>query len=526
LYELVQHAPSSITVVPDRVPASLAHPRPEEGAVATAVVEERQLLKSLRWWDGFTIAMCNPGFLFGTLGFTLGIFGVLGSVILWGISAILGMVLTWIYVEPAMMFPNRSGGIPVYAHEAWRKYTTLVGPVAAFGYWIGWSVVLAIFGKIIGDLVQARWFASTTWTVNDGIVHLGLSHFIAIGVIIAVWAFNIFGIKPMKALNYITAGLLVIALIVLIIVPYLSGDWHSANVHATWPGPWGGFKLAIVYLFILAWSSWAAEVGATFAPEYKTERDTQFALRSSAIFVVGVFTLLPLGLGGVTGIPAAATQEGQFYSAAFQTIAGHTFGTIFLICLLASLVLAMSSATADGSRALYGISRSGMTIKQLGELNRWNVPGRAMSVDLVVNVLLVLFISSNLAILYMSNIGYVLAHLLAVSGFLLLRKDRPNWPRPIRLGAIWVPIAMLMTAVVAFLLIVGAGAPKLNGYGTWTDFGIGVGVLGASILLYIYRRVVQDGEKVHFREETPTMPEDGHWPAGFSAPAPATPAAG
>ena len=39
-----------------------------------------------------------------------------------------------------------------------------------------------------------------------------------------------------------------------------------------------------------------------------------------------------------------------------------------------------------------------------------------MTVDLVVNVLLVLFISSNLAILYMSNIGYVLAHVLAVSG--------------------------------------------------------------------------------------------------------------
>ena len=90
----------------------------------------------------------------------------------------------------------------------------------------------------------------------------------------------------------------------------------------------------------------------------------------------------------------------------------------------------MSSSTADGGRALYGISKAGMTVKQLGVLNRFHVPGRAMTVDLVVNVLLVLFISSNLAILYMSNIGYVLAHLFAVSGFLLLRKDRPNWPRP------------------------------------------------------------------------------------------------
>jgi amino acid transporter len=488
--------------------------------MAEAVVEERHLIKSLRWWDGFTIAMCNPGFLFASLGFTLGIFGVWGSVILWGISAIIGMVLTWIYVEPAMMFPNKSGGISLYANEAWRKYTTFVGPVATFGYWIGWSVVLAIFGKIIGDLIVARWFPTSTWSVYDGVVHLTLANFIAIGIIAGVWAFNIFGIRPMKGLTYVTAGLLCLVLIFFMFVPYISGHWHSSNVHATFPGPWGGTKLVFVYLFILGWSSWACEVCATFAPEYKTERDTRIAMRSSAIFVVGVFILVPLGLGGVTGVPALATQEGEFYTTALQTLAGHTFGTFLLICLIASLILSMSSSTADGSRALYGISKAGLTIKQLGKLNRWNVPGPAMTVDLVVNTLLVLFISSNLAILYMSNIGYILAHLLAVSGFLLLRKDRPNWPRPHKLGAIWIPIAWFMTILVAFLLVVGALAPHLNGYGTWTDFAIGVGVLLLSVVLFIFRRVVQDGEQIHFREETPTMPAAGDWPDGFEAPAP------
>jgi amino acid transporter len=488
--------------------------------MAEAVVEERHLIKSLRWWDGFTIAMCNPGFLFASLGFTLGIFGVVGSIVLWGVSAIIGMVLTWIYIEPAMMFPNQSGGISLYANEAWRKYTTFVGPIATFGYWIGWSVVLAIFGKIIGDLIVSRWFPNSTWTVYDGVVHLGLANFIAIGVIAAVWAFNIFGIRPMKGLTYVTAGLLFLVLIFFMFVPYAS-HWHSSNVHATWPGPWGGTKLAFVYLFILGWSSWACEVCATFAPEYKTERDTHIAMRSSAIFVVGVFILVPLGLGGVTGVPPTATQEGQFYTGALQTLAGHTFGTFLLICLIASLILSMSSSTADGSRALYGISKAGLTIKQLGKLNRWHVPGNAMTVDLVVNVLLVLFISSNLAILYMSNIGYILAHLLAVSGVLLLRKDRPHWPRPYKLSAIWIPIAWFMTFLVAFLLIVGALAPHLNGYGTWTDFAIGVGVLVASVLLFIFRRVVQDGEKIHFREDTPTMPAEGDWPEGFEAPAPA-----
>ena len=189
--------------------------------MATAVVEERQLLKTLRWWDGFTIALCNPGFLLGSLGFTLGIFGVAGSIVLWGISAFIGVLQAFIYSEPATMFPSQTGGISIYAHEGWRRYTTFVGPIATFG------------------------------------------------------------------------------------------------------GPWGGVKLSLVYLFILAWSAYGTEICATFAPEYQnTERDTAMALRSASIFALLVFTLLPLGLGGVSGSDLGDGAEGQFYVGAFKDIVG------------------------------------------------------------------------------------------------------------------------------------------------------------------------------------------------------------
>ena len=49
-----------------------------------------------------------------------------------------------IYAELAAMFPRLSGGVAVFAHEAWKRYTTFVGPIAAVGYWLGWSVVLAL----------------------------------------------------------------------------------------------------------------------------------------------------------------------------------------------------------------------------------------------------------------------------------------------------------------------------------------------------------------------------------------------
>ena len=157
--------------------------------------------------------------------------------ILWGVSAIIGMLLAWIYSEPATMFPNAVGGISLYANEGWRKYTTFVGPLATFGYWIGWSVVLSIFGKIIGDLVESAVVLELDLDASeDGVVHLDAAATSSRSAcIIGVWAFNVFGIRPMKGLAYVTGGLLMVALVVFMFVPYISGHWHrsqhSRDVH-------------------------------------------------------------------------------------------------------------------------------------------------------------------------------------------------------------------------------------------------------------------------------------------------------
>ncbi len=479
--------------------------------MAEAFVEERHLLKALRWWDGFVIALCNPGFLIASLGFSMGALGTWGAVLLWGISSAVGMLQNWIYSETASMFPDKPGGISLYAHEGWRGRFSLVGPIGAFGYWIGWSVVLSIFGKIIGDLIQAKWFPNATWSVFDGVVHLGLSHFIAIGCIVIVWLLNVFGIRPAVWISYVTGAGLMVPLAIFIIVPYITGDWHSTNM--TWAlHGFAGFKLAMVYLFLMGWSAYGVEICATFAPEYhNTRRDTTIALRSSAVFTLLVYLLFPLGLGGVTGTagklaPTTLTAEGQFYVPAFAKIVGSGAAGFIMVLLIGSLFLSMISSTADGSRALYGIARDDMTIKQLYHLNRFHVPARAMTFDLAVNVLLVLFISSNLAILYMSNIGYVLSHVLALSGFLLLRRDRPNWPRPIKVGPIWLGVVAVLTVYNAVLVGFGVANPSLTGYGNSTDLYIGVGVLVGSVLLFFYRRIVQDKQRITFREHVPTEP--------------------
>src|SRR5918995_324040 len=154
--------------------------------VAEAVVEEQRLLKSLRWYDGFVIALANPGFLLGSLGCSVLDLGGWGAMLLWAITAFLAVFLNIIYSELAAMFPEKPGGIALFAHEGWRRYTTLVGPIATFGYWIAWSVVLAIFGILIGQFITGQWFSSEPlgtpydagW-FDFGFVNIGLPHVIA-----------------------------------------------------------------------------------------------------------------------------------------------------------------------------------------------------------------------------------------------------------------------------------------------------------------------------------------------------------
>src|SRR5436305_4215408 len=446
--------------------------------MATATVEERELLKTISWFDGFVVALANPSFLITGLGGSVLSLGGWGAVILWTTSVIIGALHNYIYSESAAMFPKLSGGIAISAHEAWKRYFSFVGPVAAFGYWIGWSVVLSATGVVVGFLVQAQFYTSSAtsafWTA-DPRHFLGIPFYwsfpIALTsvIIIIIWAFNVSGMRPAVWIGYVTGALLLIPLAVLMFLPYFTGDWHSSNLHnniATNAHALGvsSGTLVIVWLYAMCWSSYGMECCATFAPEYHdTARDTPKALRVAAIFGVVVYSLLPMGALGTFGdqnLVYSATENNtvSFYATAFHDILGGGTG-LAIILLCAGIVLAMNTATADGSRALYGISQDGMTIRWLGKLNSKHVPGNAMTLDAVLNILLLCTYAYDptgaVKILIFSNLGYVLCHVFAMSGFLLLRKYRPNWPRPIKVARPWFYLAFLLAAFDALLVIWG-----------------------------------------------------------------------
>lgn len=300
--------------------------------------------------------------------------------------------------------------------------------------------------------------------------------------------------------------------------PFATGHWHH---QLTWglgkPGQaWAGLQLAIVYMYVMCWTAYGTEIAATFSPEYRNQRrDTPRALLTLAFLVLG-----PLATTGVVGEKEITANPVGFFIPVFSTIIGPA-ASLLTIIICGALFLNMTAATADAGRALYGIARDGMIVRQLFHLNRHGMTGRAMTIDLIVNVSLVFFVANTLGILFASNLGYIIAIVFALTGFLLLRRDRSAWPRPIRLGPAWLVIAGALVAFNLALIVIGALNPGIAGYGGTTDQLIGLAILAAALVMFAVRRLVQDKVPLHFREVTPRVPDELSAEEAFMEGAPA-----
>jgi amino acid transporter len=465
--------------------------------------------RQLTWKDGFAIALLVPVSIFASVGAAIGVIGAWSVAAIFAVACTVGILQNYIFAELAGMFPNKAGGISLYAHEAWKRYLSPIGAVAAFGYWAGWVFGVSVIALALGSVLHAEFFEGATWTIDTGPTEIGLGHLFGLAAIVAVSWLNIIGIRPAVNFNKVLGAISLAFILVIVAGPFLTGEFDIDGL--TWGlgaegQDWGGWRLAIVFLFLFGWSAYGTEVVAMFTPEYRDpERDTQKGLKAAGLLTLTASVLVPIGLSGTLSDATIAEAPGAIYAEAFEKMVGPASGLVAIV-LGAAFLMTMNGATADSARALYGIAQDDMTVRQLNHLNRHNVPGRAVAVGMVVNCLLLLFVGNILGIIFAANVGYVVAMVFALSGFVLLRRDRPHWPRLVRLGNVWVPIAATLAAYNLVLVVIGGLSPAEAGYGGLTEQLVGVGVLVLSLLLFVYRRIVQDRGPLRLREPVPAEP--------------------
>jgi amino acid transporter len=142
------------------------------------------------------------------------------------------------------------------------------------------------------------------------------------------------------------------------------------------------------------------------------------------------------------------------------------------------------------ARSLHQMSVDGQFPRIFQKVNKHGVPGFSMGFNVVCSLVVVLA-GGAVEIYTFSNVGYTGSFLTVLVGYYLLRKYRPNLPRPVRLPEFFKYVALALAAFFGFVWLYGGISYARIG-GTEIYYFLGWAVAAAYLPLYLYRTRVED----------------------------------
>ncbi len=465
------------------------------------------LQRTINWTGAFWIASGVPALVLFSIGSIAATVGT-PSTLVWTLSVIFGVIQSFTYAEIAGMYPHKSGGASVYGAMAWAPYSKFVAPVSVWCNWLAWSPVLAIgSGLGAGYLLTALFPADAainTWSVSlldlsglkEGLhLRFNAQFLIAAAFLLLVFALQHHGILRAARVQTVIGLAVLIPLLVVGVVPLLTGDVVSTNFQPFAPlsGSWNldGWTLFAGGMFLAAWSAYAFETAICYTREFKDPaRDTVKAIMAAGMVCLVVYILVPFTFQGALGVDRLTTApivDGTGVAAAMVDMVGGgaLIGNLLVVMLILALLLSIMTTMAGSSRTLYQGSLDGWLPRYLGRANRHGAPARAMWTDLCFNLVLLLM-SDYVFVLAASTVCYMIFNFLNLNAGWLHRKDNPHIPRPWRAPTILIAAGAVLAFVNALLLGWGANV--------WGGGALFTGLFFAALIVpvFVYRHYVVD----------------------------------
>ncbi len=440
--------------------------------------------------------------------------------VVWLLTGLITMAGAISYGELAAMFP-KVGGQYVYLREAFGKLT-------AFLY--GWTLFLVIqtgviaavavaFGKFTGVLLP--WFSVKNilfsaqlggWDFKFSTVQL-----LAIALIVGITAINARGVQAGKLIQNVLSSTKLVALALIIIFGLLLGanaDAVQANFHDLWtatrspaPGTTGPSGLPL-NLGGLIFAIGMAMTGSLFSSDSwnnigfageEIQRPERTLVRSMALgtaivtalyILINVVYLLVLPLHGS---PEATTLAGRgiqyatddrVATAVAEVVLGGIGARLMAVLIMLSTFGANNGIILSGARAYFAMAQDGLFFPSLARLNRAGVPGRALWAQALWASLLCLSGSYGQLLNYVM-FSVILFYIITIVGIFVLRRTRPEAPRPYRAWGYPVLPGLYVGLASAFCLILLL-APDTAEY---SRIGLGLVALGLPVYWLFRRRL-------------------------------------
>ncbi len=474
---------------------------------ATAATATKQFKPSFSLLDATMIvagSMIGSGIFLVSADMTRTVGSAGWLILLWVLTGVLTLIAALSYGELSAMFP-KAGGQYVYLKEAYN-------PLIAFLF--GWSFFAVIqTGTIAAVGVAFSKFAayifpalSENHVLADlGFIKISAAQITSILLIVFLTGINTRGVKEGKIIQTIFTLTKLAALFGLIIFGFMAAG------KTVWSDNWStGFSLGKMEGNALIPYSGAAILGAlagamvgslfssdswnnvTFiASEIENpKRNIGLSLFLGTLIVTLIYTATNLMYLAVMPLQSIAHAENDRVGVEAAKIIFGSAGTkVIAVMLMISTFGCNNGLILSGARVYYTMAKDGLFFRQAGSLNKNAVPSKGLWIQCLWAS--VLCLSGRYGDLLDYIIFTVLIfYILTIAGVFILRRTRPDIPRPYK--AFGYPVLPAFYIIAAGVICVSLLIYKPK----FTFPGLGIVLLGIPIY-YVF------GRNKHVVEEAP-----------------------